>query len=187
VKIAVDNDGTLWNDVQAAFKRQGLSNSKIMEPFRELVFLMAEVFPKKGLVCSYLGQIRENFEGELDNGLVKELAGLQRKHSDLEIVVRTSNPKVSEPDMHFIKDVLASNGLKVSGVEFKPVREKGIGVDAVLGDEIFTSVAASGHGAEVVIVKRNYNKLSGTALSMVNRHVHYVETSKVAKVLERMM
>ncbi|MGA3020836.1 MAG: hypothetical protein ABSD68_02715 [Candidatus Micrarchaeales archaeon] len=187
MKVSVDNDGTLRNDVQRAFRRLGLGNSRIAEPFRELIFLVSEVLPNKGLANNFLGQIKESFKEELDKELVKELVGLQRKHSDLEIVVRTSNPGVSKSDMDFMKGVLTSNGLRVSGVEFRPVREKGIGADAVLGDGTFTSVAASRHGAEIIMIKRGYNRLSGAVLSMVDRRAHYVKTSEVARVLERMM
>jgi hypothetical protein len=176
--VEVDNDGTLRKDVEAKFLEYGLGNSKITEPFRELVFLITEMLPNKW-IANLSGQIKESFKEELDMKLVEQLSMVQRKRSDIKLVVSTANPNVSKSDMSFMKDVLASYGLKVS------VGEKGAFVDVAVRDGLLSSVAKLKRSREVIIEERSYNERLGKALSKLSSRIHYAETSDIAKVISR--
>jgi hypothetical protein len=183
-KIAVDLDGSLTNGTEKEFEARGWGKSALMEPFREMIFLIADSVLRRSA-----NEIVKPVNASLKNGLyedaIGELAHLQRRRKDVEIFVCTSNIRVGEQDKIAIRKALAEKGLRISKVEVKSAKEKCEGVDLLIEDGALASMHAARRGTPVIIPKRSYNKIFGNVLSRINHRIQFVNSSELGSAIER--
>jgi hypothetical protein len=184
--VSVDVDGTLLKNVSSAFRKCGIRDSKVLAPVEELVFLCSKVAPIRASV-HLLAPIIESLGRELDEDMVKSLIRLKMRDKNIDVVICTSNPRISKKDMEFVKGELGRRGLDVERVEFVPKERKGAGSDILVDDDTIEGISACRHGAEVVIANRRHNAFLGRFLSRVNTRISRSGSAELADTVERII
>jgi hypothetical protein len=184
IRVAIDLNGSLTKDTENEFERRGWGSSLMKEPFREMIFLIAD-----SLLRRSANEIVKPVNTFLSNGLYDDvidgLLRLRRKMPDVEMFVCTSNRRLSDKDKLAIKKALASRGLDISGVEVRSVKDKSRGADLLIEDGAISSIYSAQRGVPVVIPGRSYNRVFGKALGMINPKIRYAGASDFGEALEK--